>query len=61
VGLRPPLEARVAAQIVEADRIAASIPCWRGSGPIARRCSSPIPSVMNSANPPSSSGMPMAA
>ncbi len=41
--------------------IAASTPCWRGSGPIARHCSSVMPSTTNCAKPPWSSGTPRAA
>jgi hypothetical protein len=40
---------------------AASIPCCRGSGPIARCLAREIPSVTNSANEPRSSGTPSAA
>ncbi len=41
--------------------IAPSIPCVRGSGPIAAISSSLIPDVMKLANAPSPSGMPSAA
>ena len=41
--------------------IAPSIPCVRGSGPIASISSSLIPEVMKLANAPSPSGMPSAA
>ena len=39
----------------------ASMPCWRGSGPIALRWRSEMPSTTNSANEPWSSGTPSAA
>ena len=38
-----------------------SMPCWRGSGPMARHCSALIPSTTNSANELASSGTPSAA
>ncbi len=41
--------------------IAARMPCWRGSGPMARHCSSLTPSTTNWAKPPWSSGTPRAA
>ena len=41
--------------------IAPSIPCVRGSGPMASISSSLIPDVMKLANAPSPSGMPSAA
>ena len=40
---------------------AASIPCCRGSGPMARCCAWVIPATTNSAKEPASSGTPRAA
>jgi len=42
-------------------RMTPSMPCWRGSGPIALRHRSEMPSTTNSANEPRSSGTPSAA
>ena len=39
----------------------ASMPCWRGSGPIAFCCLAVSPSTTNSANEPCASGTPRAA
>ena len=46
---------------VASDSSTASMPCWRGSGPIAFSCLAEMPSVMNSANEPCASGTPSAA
>ena len=42
-------------------RITASMPCWRGSGPMSACCRAEMPSTTNSAKPPRSSGTPSAA